>query len=215
MFPALRNDVENRFANIEEFFQVTANLRQQHAAVAKGLVFVQAYAVYEFTVNGVVSAAIESIMTHEHKMEELTPSLMALFLDPEFKSLQEGSRSNEWANRLKLLERAFSKESINLSSSTRPPNDGSHYRYTHLRLIFEVFGIRRLPVRRHRHRQRIDEVVAHRNSIAHGHETAEDIGRRYTRSEIRTAVRQMKSVCMLLIQVLDEYCADPARHRRR
>ena len=71
MFPALKTDVETRFAVIEEFFGATENLGQHHATVAKGLMFVQAYAVYEFTVNSTVSAAIDSIKTHSHKTKGL------------------------------------------------------------------------------------------------------------------------------------------------
>ena len=214
MFPALKAEVEARFDAIELFFRETKNLKDDHAATMKGLMFVQVYAVYEFTVNSTVSAAIDSIKAHNHKMKNIAPSLMALFLDPELNSLKDGSRRNVWANRLKLFERALSNEPVSLSSDTRPPTDGSHYRYTQLVMIFKVFGIKRLPVRRRKHIQRIIEVVDHRNSIAHGQETAEDIGRRYTPSEIRNAIRQMKSVCMLFVAVFDNYCADPSRHCR-
>ena len=58
-----------------------------------------------------------------------------------------------------------------------------------------------MAVRRKKHIQRISEVVGHRNVIAHGEEKAEDIGRRYTRSEILKMMRQMKSVCLLQIIV--------------
>ena len=74
--------------------------------------------------------------------------------------------------------------------------------------------MRRLPVRRQQHRQRIDEVVNHRNTIAHGQEKAEDIGRRYTRSDILRIASQMKGVCLLLINVFDGFCADGSRYRR-
>jgi hypothetical protein len=70
-------------------------------------------------------------------------------------------------------------------------------------MIFRVFGINRLPVRRRAHIGRINEVVGHRNLIAHGTETANDIGRRYTRADISHITAQMRSVCLLLIQVLN------------
>lgn len=190
MFPALETEIKDRFDSIELFFGATKNLKEDNAAITKGLMFVQMYAVYEFTVNSTVRAAIDSIKTHNHKMKDISPSLQALFLDPELNSLRDGRRKNIWANRIKLFERAFSNEVLSLSSDTRPPSDGSHYRYTHLVMIFNVFGINRLPVRCRKHIQRITEVVDHRNSIAHGQETAEDIGRRYTRSEIQHAIRR-------------------------
>ena len=214
MFPALKIEVQSRFESIELFFGATKNLKGDHAATAKGLMFIQVYAVYEYTVNSSVRAAIDSIKAHNHKMKDISPSLMSLFLDPELSSLKDGGRKSIWVNRLKLFERVFAKDTLALSSDTKPPSDGSHYRYSQLVMIFDVFGIKRLPVRRRRHIQRIAEVVGHRNSIAHGQETADDIGHRYTRSEVQHAIRQMRSVCMLLVLVFDSYCADGSRHCR-
>ena len=214
MFPALKCEIEARFDDIIQFFESTKTLQENHVAVAKGLMFVQIYAVYEYTINKTVSEAIESIKTHNHEMNNILPSLLALFLDPELRSFRDAQRKNEWHVRIKLFERIFSKNKMDLSSDTNPPDDGSHYRYSHLVLIFKVFGIKRIPVPRRRHERRISEVVDHRNAIAHGRETPQDIGRRYTRSEIRKAIHQIRSVCMLWVRVFESYCADPDRHRR-
>ena len=214
MFPTLKTEVEARFDSIELFFRETKHLNSDCSATTKGLMFVQVYAVYEFTVKNVVRITIDSIKSHKHKIKDISPPMMALFLDPEWDSLRDGGRKNNWANRLKIFERAFSNDPVDLSSETRPPNDGSHYRYTQLEMIFKVFGIKRRPVQRLQHKQRIAEVVAHRNSIAHGQEKAEDIGRRYTRLEILRTMRQMKSVCLCLINVFDGFCADSSRYRR-
>ena len=214
MFPLLKAEVEARFEAIELFFRETKDLQQDHAATTKGLMFVQVYAVYEYTVRSVVRVTIDSIGARKHRLNHISPSMMALFLNPEWDSLRDGGRKSEWENRLKIMERAFSNDVVDLSSNTKLPNDGSHYKYSHLLLIFKVFGIKRLPVRRQRHRQRIEEVVGHRNSIAHGQEKAEDIGRRYSRSEVFRMARQMKSVCLLQISVFEAFCTDGTRHRR-
>ena len=214
MFLVLKSEVDTRFNDIEEYFDSTKILHENQIAVAKGLVFVQVYAVYEFTVNKTVSEAIDAIKVHNHEIGDLLPSLLTLFLDPEIRSLRDTQRRNEWQSRLNLFERAFSSKILDLASDTNPPNDGSHYRYSQLVLIFDVFGIKRMPVPRRRHIQRIEEVVSHRNAIAHGRDTPQDVGRRYTRAEIRKTVRQMRSICMLWIRVIESYCADPARHGR-
>lgn len=214
MFQTLRAEVEARFTAVELFFAATKGLDDDQVATAKGLMFVQVYAVYEFTVCSVVRTAINVIKGHNHKIEDMAPSLLSLFLDPELKAVRDSGTEKLWENRIRLFERAFSNDPIDLSSDTRPPHDGSHFRYTQLLTIFKVFGINRLPVRRSTHIPRINEVVNHRNAIAHGLETAEQIGRRYTHSEILHVVRQMKSVCTLLISVLDDFCADGSRHCR-
>lgn len=214
MFLTLKSEVEARFDEIQQFLGSTRALQENHVAIAKGLAFVQIYAVYEFTVNKTVSEAIESIKSHNHELRDILSSLLTLLLDPEIKSLRDTQRKSEWHGRLKLFERIFSTDKVDLSSDTHPPNEGSHYRYSHLELIFEVFGINRMPVPRHRHVQRIAEVVDHRNAIAHGREAPQDVGRRHTRGEICKTISQMRSVCMLWIRVFESYCADPDRHRR-
>ncbi len=214
MFPALEIEVDVRFNEIQNLITATKKLKGNQAAAIKGLIFVQIYAVYEFIVNSAVSAAIDSIQSHNHQLRDITPSLLTLFLDPEFSSISDGQRKNAWENRLKLFNRAFSNNVLDLSSETRPPSDGSHYRYTQLLLIFEVFGISRAPVRRRAHERRIDEVVRHRNSIAHGGEKAEDIGRRYTHAEVRKRISQMRSVCNSLISILSSFSADVTKHTR-
>ena len=215
MFALLQTDVETRFTAVESFFKATKKFKGDPANAAKGLMFVQVYAVYEFSVNSVVREAIDSINAYSHKMKDITPSLMALFLDPELHSLRDCGRDKIWNNRLKFFERAFSNDLAELPNNTKPPTDGTHYRHTHLQVIFRVFGISRLPARRRAHFQRIDEVVNNRNAIAHGGETAEEVGRRYTRADILHMARQMKSVCILLISVLNDFCADRSLHRRR
>jgi hypothetical protein len=184
MFGPLRSDIEVRFLEVESFFTATKDFSGDLAATAKGLVFVHLYAAYEFTVKSVVQTAIDSINAHGHKMKEIKPSLMALYLDRELTSLRDAGRRNLWNTRLHLFQRVFCDDKIALANNTGPPSDGSHYRHTHLIMIFNVFGIARLPARRRAHLHRIDEIVDHRNQIAHGNETAAEVGRRYTRADV-------------------------------
>ena len=212
---ALKSEVKERFSAIEDFLKATNKLEQRHKTTAKGLAFVQIYAVYEETIRKTVSEAIDSIKMHNHQLSELIPSLMALFLDSELSSVRNSGQRNQWHNRIKLFERLFSGQKAEFSTSNTPlPTDGSHYRYKQLALIFKVFGISRLPVTRRMHIQRIEEVVSHRNSIAHGNDTPEAIGSRYSGSDIRKVIGAMRSVCMLWVRVFDEYCAEPTLHRR-
>ncbi len=155
-----------------------------------------------------------SINAHQHRVRDMTPALMTLYLDRELSSLRDTGLRNVWAARLSLFQRIFSNDVIALANDTGPPSDGTHYRHTHLITIFNAFGINRSPARRRRHLFRIDEVVNNRNQIAHGEEAASDIGRRYTRSDISHVIRQMKSVCLLLISIFDGFCADGSRHIR-
>lgn len=214
MFQPLKTEVTTRFGTLELFFRETRDFKGDLGSAAKGIIFVQVYAIYEYTVRSVVQISIDAINGHGTRMRDISPKLMALCLDPELSALRDCGIKNVWAKRLEIFDRAFSKDIVSLSNNIGPPNDGTHYRHTNLIMIFDVFGIKRLPVRRRRHLFRIDEVVDNRNQIAHGSEPAEAVGRRYTRPDISHIVEQMRSVCLLLISVFDEYCADAARHRK-
>ena len=215
MFGPLRSEVESRFASIKSYFSATKDFQGDLAATAKGLMFIQVYAAYEYTVKGVVRTAIESINSHRHRMIDISPPLLTLYLDPELSSLRDCGRRHVWSARRAIFERAFSADFVTLPTDTGPPTDGSHYRASHLVIILSVFNIRRRPARKMQHLTRINEVVNHRNEIAHGTDTAENVGRRYTRAEIWHMERQMKSVCTHLISIFDGFCANPSRHRRR
>ena len=99
MFPALRVEVAARFDAIELFLKESKSSKEDHTATIKGLMFVQVYAVYEFTVRSVVRVAIDSIKSHNHKMKDISPSMLALFLDPEWDSLRDSGKRNEWEGR--------------------------------------------------------------------------------------------------------------------
>ncbi len=197
----------------QAFFSASKAFRGDLAATAKGLVFVQLYAAYEYAVRAAVETAIDSINLHQTRMRDIRPQLLALYLDPLLTSLRDSGRDRVWEKRVEIFEQAFSANLANLSQETRPPSDGSHYRHTQLLMILRVFGITRKPVRRRRHLYRIDEVVNNRNQIAHGSEKAEDVGRRYTRDEVNHIISQMRSVSLLWLTIFDTYCSDAANHR--
>jgi hypothetical protein len=213
MFLALQLEVMERFTAAKEHFRATRGFNGEPRQIAKGLAFVQVYAIYEFTVSSVVRLAVQGVASHSHKWGELRPSLLALFLDPQLESLKMCGAKYVWEKRLEIFKTASSNGRASVSSDPLPV-DGSHFRHAQLELIFRVFGVSRKPTRRPRHMFRIDEVVNNRNAIAHGGETAGAVGRRYSRKDIAAVTRQMESVCLRLIEVFSDYCSKPAKHRK-
>lgn len=214
MFASLRAETERRFDALESFFKAAVALKgAANGQTAKGLAFVQIYAAYENVVFTGMQVVIDMISSHGHKTRELEPVLLAIFLDPQLRALRDCGEDGIWERRIKLFEAASSKSAATVNNQTMP-HDGSHYRYSQLRLIFRVLGINRMPVRRLRHRTRVDEVCNNRNAIAHGRETAEAVGSRFSRGDILERIRQMRSVCRLLISVLDQHCNNKSKHCR-
>ena len=204
----------NRFTAVGQHFRASRRFKGTPAQVARGLVFVQIYATYEYTVNTTLQVGIDAMMAHKKPFQDLRPSVLALFLESRFQSLKDSPAKNEWDCRLALLEQACSKDPALVGNGTMPVN-GTHYRYEQLQLIFRVLGIRRRPAKKWQHLHRINEIVDHRNAIAHGRDTAENVGRQYTRRDIDHRLRQSKSLCLYLISTVEEYCTDPAKFCKR
>jgi len=213
MFPDLRLEVMDRFTSLEQYFRKSGRYRGQLSQTARGLVFVQIYAIHEYTIVNALKLAIETIASHSHSYSDLRPSLLAMFLNPELCSLRDCGLANVWERRIALLDRAVSRDTVQLSNPPMP-NDGSHFRHTQIKLVLKVLGVTRAPTARRRHLYRIDEVVDTRNSIAHGEQTAAEVGRAYSNGDIWTSIRQMKNACLRLVMIVEEHCNEPANHCR-
>jgi hypothetical protein len=201
----------DRFTAVEQFFRKSPKSGDL-GQTAKGLVFVQIYAIYEYTIRNVTRIAINKIAAHSHPFIKLRSPLLAIFLHQEICSLVETSERNRWEKRLQLFERSLSKSPITAVNAI--PHDGSHFRCSQTSMILRALGVKRRFTRLRRHPPRIDEVVEHRNAIAHGEETAQQVGRRYSRADIYSRIRLMRSVCLRLINIVSEHCDLPERHRR-
>jgi hypothetical protein len=212
MFPALRNEIDTRFSAVEAHLKVAPPGSADMARTMRGLAFVQIYGPYEYAVRNLTDAAVSHITASGHRFRNLRPSLLALFLDAEIKSLRDVGEEKEWDRRLVLFERAFSNSP--LSTVAVRPHDGSHFRHTQLQMLFRSLGINRAITLRKRHLFLIDEVVAKRNSIAHGDEAPKDVGSRFSKQEMLHKTKIMRGICLRLVSIVGEYCAAPQNHRR-
>jgi hypothetical protein len=220
MFAPIRTEIAARFAAVELFFKAShgrgqsTGVKAQIDQTARGLAFVQMYAAYEYAVCAVVRTAVDRLVARRHPLRKLRPSLLALFLDPELSALKQCSGKRVWEKRSLLFQAAFSKKAAAVQNCVMP-HDGTNFESTQLRVIFDVFGIKRTPARRLNHLARINEVVEHRNAIAHGRETAESVGKGCTRADVLHRIKQMKSVCLLLVTAVESHCSNPEKHQRR
>ena len=89
------------------------------------------------------------------------------------------------------------------------PKDGSQFRMSQLETLWSLFGLPApvLPVGRLI--GRVGEMIDNRNRIAHGEDTAEDVGRRYTIAEIRDRVDDTEALCSHLNTAIAAYLRTP------
>jgi hypothetical protein len=176
------------------------------------MVFVQVYAIYEYTLRTAMRQSIAEIAACGHSFANLRPSLQSLFLDAELKSMRDVGEKKIWAQRMALLSKAVSTATI-VPVDTMP-HDGNYYRHTQLQMAFDVLGIKKPITTRKRYKFTIDELVNNRNYIAHGEETPAEVGRRYSYGDVRKRLETMQRVCLRIVAVMGEHCSTPALHCR-
>jgi hypothetical protein len=212
MFQALQLEVMDRFTAVEQHFRKSPSRPSDVGQTAKGLVFVQVYGIYEYTAKSMTRLAIAQVAACGHTFADLRPSLLALFLDAELSAVRDAGEGKLWEKRLRLLERVFSADPVTAVNAI--PHDGANFKHSQIEMILKILGVNRKMTIRERHLFRIDELVSNRNRIAHGEETALEVGRRYSRQDIRYHIKLMQKICLRLIFIVSEHCSDPTRHCR-
>jgi hypothetical protein len=215
MFGQLRIEVIDRIFQVRQFASEACDLNcnPQSAIASKGLVFVRLYAIYEFTVTGIVTAALTEVQTHGLQIRDLRLSLLGIILDPELLSITTVGSGHKWPRRCELFERTDSSDSIPIPPIAFP-GDGSHFRRPQLETIWTLFGLTSPTVPHRRHLGFIDEMVEHRNSIAHGRETPENVGGRFSGVDIADRIDWTQDLCLHLIAEMQTHCSTAANLRR-
>jgi hypothetical protein len=205
MFTKIRATTLDRIMSVRLFYTASAELSAPRAStIAKGLVFVELYAVYEFTVREAFEKGMSLAASHSIPMHRLCNGMRTLALDSEFKSLADLRRRSSWPRRMELLAKA---ESVDIAKFEQIefPEDGTHYRHGQLETLWSLLGMNCDTVSDKKHLGRIDEMVEHRNAIAHGRDTADSIGGRFSDSDIKDRIEDVQEICLYILQCIEDH----------
>lgn len=146
----------------------------------KGLFLVVLYAAFEFTVTRIVSDMANYVSGRSIPCEHIDRSMLPLALDPQFKSVATpAKRSAKWEKRTALVGRIGSSSTVRLHDESLTEELGNVWPNA-LRQIFQAFGLSSSPFHSSAAQQYIHDLVDRRNAIAHGRESAVDIGQAYS-----------------------------------
>jgi MAE_28990/MAE_18760-like HEPN len=177
-----------------------------HEVTAKGLLFVQLYAVYEYTVTSMVRAAVTQLKTQGISPKDARIELLSLLLNGELQSLSEPLNTAKWRSRLDFLRKINSSDPCT-TPDTVFPNEGSHYRKEQIEMIWEIFGVTASVVPNGRATGLILELVDNRNMVAHGGRTPEEVGRAVSKASAFEKIALTKKLCDYLTTTLQYHCA--------
>jgi hypothetical protein len=214
MFTDLRLEISDRILAARTFFKAAHRIRQRQArAMIKGLMFVDLYAIYEYTVTGAVREALVLMKSRSTPLNTIRWELLGLALHREVTAVVDAGRETAWAKRLELFRRASCSDVLDVPDSAFP-DDGSHFRVQQLRTIWSLFGMGSFALPNGHLYPLIEELVNNRNAIAHGRLTALEIGRRYSARDIASKVSRTRRLCWYLARALEKHCSKPANLSR-
>lgn len=215
MFATLQTEIIDRIFRVRQFFLEACDpLKSPNSAAgSKGLVFVLLYAIYEYTLNQSVTAAMNALCGHKLGLQDVRLELLSVVLDPEICSAGTAGNEHKWDARCSLFGRLSSADPIKIPAK-HFPNDGSHYRQRQLDTIWKLFGIAAPVLADVKHGSIIEELVEHRNAIAHGRETPGRIGGRYSAQDVEHRIKQTEAICLHVTATLQTHCASAANLRR-
>jgi hypothetical protein len=223
MFPALKAEFTARIMQVDEVFRIMKKLeddevngRSHHPGLKslKGIMFVQMYAVYEFIVTQSFATLVKIFNSYLIPLKDTRISIIGLALHPQFQSLVSLSERRSWLKKIELLD-ACDSNAASFIQEGLFPMDETHFRQGQLETICSIVGLPSgalLPDPRFIGWVR--ELVEHRNAIAHGRETAEAIGSRYTYSEIEARGVTLNVVCNHILATLENHASTPVNFSR-
>jgi hypothetical protein len=209
MLRDLQDEISSRITATQRFAQATCRQRPGDdllaSQVARGMVWVQLYAIWEYTIIHAVREAILQARTHEHTVRSLKPEVLSIVLDNRIKSALDSRDKTVWANRIALFVEACCDQIAKWDENVFP-TDGSHFRKEQVQTIWAVFGISEPIVPNQRHLGLIDNMVDFRNEIAHGRETPESIGSRFSADDMMDKVAEANELCLYVADTIIGHC---------
>jgi hypothetical protein len=212
MLSAVTREAVGRLASARSLLRVVKSLevspvgKGDDSRSAKGLLFVQNYAIYEYVVVESVRGLVQGLNSRSLAFATTRTELLAMALDPEFMSIIDGKPPKTWARRAELLRKVRSTTPVAINDGLFP-KDGTHFRPPQLETIWSIFGLPGDIVPQARLRGHITEMVETRNRIAHGREAPHLVGGRFSVGDLEKRINDTEAVCTHIIATATSYAA--------
>lgn len=169
----------------------------------KGLVFVELYGVLEYTILQTVSRTISYLNSETISLSRLKANLWALVLDPELEALNQANRK-KWGKRKAIFDAVIANAAAVMDENL-VPTDGKNFTATQLQSIWDAFGISTPLFHDVRFGTRMKDIVMNRINVAHGNQSASDVGSAFTIKDLEDRLNDVSSFCSYLISTFDDY----------
>jgi len=201
-------------ARLTEVFQLIELIRQlevtppqpdpAEAKILRGLFWVHLYAALEYAVNSSTQRFLQAVGTLNVPLEHFNPCFFSVALEPNFSALRNVGEDKRWTKRMELL---------GAQSSTSPNKINADIFGLYLQNIwaekiealFACFGITQAIVPDPSYKHYIDELVMHRNGIAHGRTSALGVGSARRSPDLLLRYEAIRATCQYLFDCFEQH----------
>ncbi len=172
--------------------------------ILRGLFFVDLYGAFEYAVEQSVQTFLQHLSAAGIPYREFEQLLFAITLHQEFESAATVAHRKKWSQRRSLLTKQISGDTCQVNDLM------FHYylqsiSYSTIRDIFEWLCIPKSAVPDTRIIGYIDEISGARMEIAHGRKSAQDVGRRWSSSDLEKRLEAIGEESNYIIASFDEF----------
>ena len=172
----------------------------------KGLWLVSIYSAVERSVNSVMEAALEVISNHNNKSIDCIPSLHSIFHFSGIKSIRECARNKIFDKSTFLFEATHSDTVMKVIDNPLAESL-QNVDATTISWILGLFGAPNISVSASSI-GRVNALRERRNAVAHGRESASEVGERYTIQELENIYNASDEIITAFFLNLSDYCTN-------
>ncbi|MBK0024258.1 MAE_28990/MAE_18760 family HEPN-like nuclease [Brucella pseudogrignonensis] len=170
----------------------------------RGLWLVSLYAAVERSVNAMTEAAITVISSHQNKSIQCIAPIHGIFHFNKVKSLKDCGRGKVFDKSALLFKASLSEEILSISDNPLAESLQNVDSNT-MSWILELFGAPRMTPAA-ASIDRVNTLRERRNAVAHGRESASQVGERYTLSDLSNIYNAADEVVLSFFMCLKDHC---------
>ncbi len=208
LFTSTRLETTSRFLELQHLYRLIAGNERslpvppEHQTL-KGYFIVGLSAYLEFSVGLLISTAVSHINSLNVARKHLSVDLLAILFDSQFKSERTLTGERKWRKRHEILT-ALNNSDVCVLSNSSLFEDVQNVRSSTIDLIFRLFSIRDSPSISPKSTGYMNEIRERRNAVAHGRESASEVGGRYSAQNLEDRLSTVESQVTHMITCFED-----------
>ncbi|MDZ7892954.1 MAG: MAE_28990/MAE_18760 family HEPN-like nuclease [Rhodoferax sp.] len=197
---SVSSSIDERFQQVRDFLSlIKAREGTEQPSTSsdtktlRGLFYVHLYSAFEFSINHSIQNTLQLAAQKKVKLNELESRFLTVGLNHLFQAYPTIKSDKRWKKRIEIFDSISSDKTSEINNTLF----GEYLQNIWTNTLIDVCTCICLPASvlpSPRERQYIDELVDTRNKVAHGRESAHNVGERTNGIELETRFNIIKDV---------------------